>query len=1079
MLKPPSIFRSEGIADLCTSYGLSDPFRILHPDTRDFTFNPGARRNYRSRLDFFLISDSLIDCLSTCSINLALSTELFDHKAVLLEFNKVAFKPNRSINLTTLNHPRLEETILASTIDCYLNHCTPNQRADLAEGAAEVGRLYAILREINDIEFDSVLSPILGHEIRLRQLNDELVTIKNLLPSPELLNTLVLTCDNDVFLEVLMNNIKNDILNLQSWSKKVSNCKKTTLSRRLTELKGDFQINGEAIAEIELELNRLIDAELTERIKSMKLFECLNSEKPTTMFLSLAKKKNSSKLKKIKDDNGLDFTSEEARNEYIVSFYESLYKKPGDEIISHEGVIENFLGQAILESDLVKNSKLTDQEVAQLEEPLTMLELDKAVKEGNPKSAPGSDGFGMPLIKKCWNVLRFPLYNYILECLRKGKMTRNFRSASIRLIPKKGDDSSIKNWRPISLLSNVYKIFSRVLNSRLCKYTNRICSRAQKGFNKDRFTQEAVFNVWESIAYCNNNKIKAAILAADMEKAFDTISLGYLEEVLKFFRIGPYMRSLLRLAGTDREACIILDNNVLSRSFKLERGRPQGDITSPITFNFCIQILIFKLELDNRIKKIPRLPAPNGREPIRGPEPAPVPVPEPEQQAGLEPDPVPAPTPPNTFFKFESQRETDKNEALADDNTTLVMFDKDSLNTIKEILSDFGLISGLKCNTAKTILMPTFDWSRDDEKLVSDLGFKISDNLVLLGVPITNKLDNTVAIFSQIKGKIENLINFWERFRLTLAGRITILKTCLISQLCYLGSFLPPPPDIIEDIQNLLNNFVKRNLIIARDRLYLPTNEGGLGCFDINTFLQAQTVSWFVRCHKQKIDNWRFDLTESAPDSNLLILRLSDINLQCNPILHNIANCFEKFYEKFTTRNENYKAAFVYKNRAFARNDHDVSTLDDNFFGADFMARHFSKIRNLKLCDFFRNGRMVPMDDLAENGLPVTPAMWLKLQSVGLCAQKKYKKRDVDLQKTENLNTFLNGIKRGSKKIRKILETRELENTYSIQNLCIVRSFYRLTNSDPQPDKIIRLCLSAWDKSTLQNNMREFLFKFT
>jgi hypothetical protein len=42
-----------------------------------------------------------------------------------------------------------------------------------------------------------------------------------------------------------------------------------------------------------------------------------------------------------------------------------------------------------------------------------------------------------------------------------------FRTASIRLIPKKGNVSQIKNWRPISLLSNFYKIISRTVNNRL------------------------------------------------------------------------------------------------------------------------------------------------------------------------------------------------------------------------------------------------------------------------------------------------------------------------------------------------------------------------------------------------------------------------------------------------------------------------------------------------------------------------------------------------------------------------------------------------------------------------------------
>jgi exonuclease III len=82
MARPPSIYRSEGISDLCTTYNLSDPFRILYPDTRDYTFRPRTGRLNRSRLDFFLISNNLIDCLSTCDIKLALCTELFDHKSV-------------------------------------------------------------------------------------------------------------------------------------------------------------------------------------------------------------------------------------------------------------------------------------------------------------------------------------------------------------------------------------------------------------------------------------------------------------------------------------------------------------------------------------------------------------------------------------------------------------------------------------------------------------------------------------------------------------------------------------------------------------------------------------------------------------------------------------------------------------------------------------------------------------------------------------------------------------------------------------------------------------------------------------
>jgi hypothetical protein len=87
----------------------------------------------------------------------------------------------------------------------------------------------------------------------------------------------------------------------------------------------------------------------------------------------------------------------------------------------------------------------------------------------------------------------------------------------------------------------MYKIISRAINNRINKVVNRICSRAQKGFNSQRYTQECLINVIESIAHCNAENINGAVVAVDMAKAFDTLSHGFLREVFKFFNIGPVM----------------------------------------------------------------------------------------------------------------------------------------------------------------------------------------------------------------------------------------------------------------------------------------------------------------------------------------------------------------------------------------------------------------------------------------------------------------------------------------------------------------------------------------------------------
>jgi hypothetical protein len=144
----------------------------------------------------------------------------------------------------------------------------------------------------------------------------------------------------------------------------------------------------------------------------------------------------------------------------------------------------------------------------------------------------------------------------------------------------------------------------KIKPSRHTKVVNRICSRAQKGFNDSRYNQECLINVIETIRYCNNNNVSGAVVAVDMAQAFDTLSHGFVEKVFEFFRFGPGIRKWLRMLGTNRTACVILDDNSYSRNFALGRGAAQGDNISPDTFNFSDQLLIFRIELDPNISGV-------------------------------------------------------------------------------------------------------------------------------------------------------------------------------------------------------------------------------------------------------------------------------------------------------------------------------------------------------------------------------------------------------------------------------------------------------------------------------------------
>jgi Reverse transcriptase (RNA-dependent DNA polymerase) len=533
-----------------------------------------------------------------------------------------------------------------------MNHADRNADPDLPDLIENllhnVGRACTLMRTINNLEWDvKINGPNIDNNNALVNLNNELDTIIGNMPDPEALNNIQLTDDADTFFEVLTQCIMNSLKSFQGWLNKLVKAKKADLMRRLDVLKSNFVTNTNDIFQLERELNDIVDKDLNDKIASLKIVENLNAEKPTLLFLNLTKNRSCAGLEKIKKPDGSPFDNEADRHFFIYDSYKKLFQAR-ERAPLPDNCIDQFLGPAIAESEMVQNSKLTNDETPDLESPLTIEELDASAKKGKLRSAPGADGYSNYLIQKCWKFLRFSLLKYCEFCFTTGNLTHKFRSARIWLIPKKGDTSLLKNWRPISLLSNLYKILSRAINSRLNKVVNRICSTSQKGYNNSRYTQEVLINTWENIHFCRKNDIKGAVVAIDMAKAFDTLSHDYVNHVYRFFRFGPNMIRWLNLNGNHRVACISFGPGNDSAFFDLGQGRPQGDNVSPNSFNFCAQPLIFKIELDPGVVPVPR----------------------------IRPQLI---NQPNDFFRLESNHETSKNESLADDNTTLTIFERQSL----------------------------------------------------------------------------------------------------------------------------------------------------------------------------------------------------------------------------------------------------------------------------------------------------------------------------------------------------------------------------------------------------------------
>jgi len=96
------------------------------------------------------------------------------------------------------------------------------------------------------------------------------------------------------------------------------------------------------------------------------------------------------------------------------------------------------------------------------------------------------------------------------------------------------------------------------------------------------------------------------------------------------------------------------------------------------------------------------------------------------------------------MYVDESNRETDKVEAFADDTSVITKLCQQSITTLKIKLRDFGELSGLKCNLEKSVIMPIGGADPNDVNIVES-GFLVDNHITVLGLKIYGDLSNMDA----------------------------------------------------------------------------------------------------------------------------------------------------------------------------------------------------------------------------------------------------------------------------------------------------------------------------------------------